>query len=171
MSTTAQRLREAVERYPGGPRAFQRQVRNVGRIAGSYYALMGYLYEDRPIPDSYIDAAAGVLGVSAEDLRGPGHAPASIAQGAGGGEEADLFGDIRGIVERAGADPPEDALVSLDPKYPRKGLSVRNWRILYACVVEEKTPAEVAKDTGLSAARITAIRDEYAGLVRRAMGA
>lgn len=180
--STADRLREAVEKYPGGPRAFQRQVRHIGRIAGSWYAVQRYLTGERPIPGSFVVAAAGVLKVPVESLTGEtrrtikdSHATGTVSrEEARGAAQAasgpDPFADIRTVVTNAGATPPEDALRVLDPRYPRDGLTLRNWGILHASVAEGKGPKEIAAEIGLSAARIAAIRDEYAALVRDAAG-
>lgn len=70
--SASKRLREAVEEYaPKGPfgrvRSFHRAVRQ--HTTTSFRRLNRYLDGQEPIPDSFLDAAATVLPVSAEWLR------------------------------------------------------------------------------------------------------
>jgi hypothetical protein len=168
-------------------------------VTCSFHAVVGYLEKGRIIPDKFLDAAAGVLGpCTAEWLKDGGEMPdgsgvvaghippkntapagpmlteATVeeAQAAGSQDEAripDPFAMIRAGVEAATRAPLEQALKDLDPKYPRRGQSVRNWQILYD-VVSGRTVDAVAADVGLSAVRVQAIVEEYSALVVKAVG-
>jgi hypothetical protein len=77
--------------------------------------------------------------------------------------------DIRTAVLGATREPSEVALKDLDPKYPRRGLSERNWRILFD-VVSGTSAAAAATEVKLSEARVSQICEEYAALVRKVTG-
>lgn len=191
MKTRAERLNWAIEHHGPGdrsPRAFQVASKpHVGRVRSSWYAVQRYLAGEREIYDAYLDGAVEVLGpVRAEWLK-DGTGPRVE-----GGEAAtpspatdtrrptvppekpwppinDPWADIRRVVEMGGEDPVSDALADLDPKYPRNGLTVRNWRILHAVVCGADTK-DVAAEVELSEARVRSICDEYRTLVRAAAG-
>ena len=190
MSTQAERLRQVVQQhapaYPedqgGRARGFQRQIRHVGRIAGSWYAVRQYLEGTRPIPDSVLEAAAQLYpDVDLEWLQyGDGKPPERPpTQNAGEGtipppasreQPGTPWSDVAEAVRRAGPEPSDEALSALDPRFPRGGLTRRNWALLYAIAGEGKTPEQVAQETGLPARRIKGIAEEYAALVRQAAG-
>lgn len=179
--STAEQLAEAVAAQMAGStpedrlRSFHRAMKpHTGRVAGSFYALRGYVSGKRPIPPPYISAAEKVLGVT---LRGDDRPSRPAAPSRSGGSAAppppggkqdapDPFEDIRDTVERAGAEPSDDALHMLDEKKAGNPISRRNWGILFRAVVGRETPAAIAQDVKLSAARVKAIADEYAGRVR-----
>lgn len=168
----------------GKPRAFWRAMRpHSARVAGSWHAVSGYLERGRPVPPLFLERAAPVLGVSeawlvrGEGEPGKGTAPPSADASTPKAppnpepEGDDAHEDIRGTVLRAGPDPSDATLGELDPKFPRNGLTRRNWGILYAAVAGGQSAEEIAGDLKLSAARIEAIVREYAGLVREVSGA
>src|SRR5690554_1105092 len=148
MDIRSVRLREAIEQHlpdpgDGKDRAFHRLAKPHvgGRIAASFYALRGYLDGTRPVPDEVIQAAAKVLPVTVDWLNGfdVGGALQRVEKPKPAAPvEDDSYADIRAAVLGAGSEPDDDALITLDPKYPRNGLSRRNWSLLYAVVGEDK---------------------------------
>lgn len=80
------------------------------------------------------------------------------------------YADIYAVVTAAGEHPTSDHLEILDPKYPRNGLTVRDWSILYGIVSGAETVEEAAERVDLSEARVRAICDEQAEAVRNVSG-
>jgi hypothetical protein len=194
MKTRAARLNWAIENHGPGRRTqreFQRAARpHVGRVRSSGHIVGQYLSGDKEVPDAYLAGAVKVLGpVRLQWLQdGSGarvdggkvvdDAPEPPAATAAPGPatepkahppEDSPFADIFDTVQAAGPNPGADALEALDSKYPRNGLSERNWKILHDRVTGKDEEA-VAADAGLSTARIRAIGVEYADLVRAAAG-
>lgn len=122
-------------------------------------------------PDAVLRSQAG------EDVGSHDEVPTTRAEALAAQEPAssapptadDPYADIRPVVVKAGPTPPADGLEILDPSYPRRGQSQRNWGILHA-VVTGTPEAQVAEDVDLSEARVKAICEEYAELVRNVSG-
>ena len=80
------------------------------------------------------------------------------------------YADIYAVVMAAGEQPSSDHLEILDPKYPRNGLTVRDWSILYGIVSGAESVEQAAERVELSEARVRAICDEQAEAVRNVAG-
>jgi hypothetical protein len=80
------------------------------------------------------------------------------------------FADIYPVIMATGEKPSADHLEILDPKYPRNGLSRRDWSILFGVVSGREDVAAAAVRVDLSEDRVRAICEEQAELVRNVSG-